>query len=692
MNRPVSAANEIAIVGYGALLPEADTAEEFWANLMASRCSIREIPDAVWPKQLYWSGDTSVPDKSASFFAGYVDQTAIQRAADDLGINFNKYNRLQIMALAAAEQALRSLPPGKVAPNRTAIYLGCMSVDADLSPRKFIADEWDSLKIHAIRHCGDEADTIMAALWKRIGRWAVDSERDRPYLITSAVLNLLQQRFDLQGESALVDAACASSLAAIDLAMHALRAGQADRVLTGGVDANLGPSSFVLFSQLGALAKTRCLPLDRRSEGLSQGEGAVCFVLERLSDALRLGHPIHGILKGCGVSSDGHSSSLFALTIDGQLRAYAQAYADLDPYRVDYLECHGTGTPVGDETEMQSLQRYFGNRRFPIGSVKALIGHTKATAGAVSLLKCLLCLKHRTIPPSSYFQQAVLGEGKGPYVNSRSVSLRRRGTPLTMATSSFGFGGINYHLVLQEPDKHRVVRQAVPARLEAAREIVVIGQAEQPTAGVRQAHALASLRIPQRSLDQIDAVQVAALLATLAAAKTCHIDFSRLDRRVISVISASTLGLDAAYSVSNRVLHFDLEPALSRWHGAAAKVMAHKQHLPPITEDSGPGSLNNVIAGRVANHFDLTGPSFNIDADLASFPAALHMAKLRLATQDGLVVLLAVDERYDSERFHVVRNSVTCWLFASLSFAKSYNLPIAAQLGHLAHAAYGGPA
>lgn len=114
--------------------------------------------------------------------------------------------------------------------------------------------------------------------------------------------------------------------------------------------------------------------------------------------------------------------------------------------------------------------------------------------------------------------------------------------------------------------------------------------------------------------------------------------------------------------------------------------MAHKAHHPPVTEDTGPGMLNNVIAGRVAHHFDLTGPSCNIDADLASFPAALRMAELWLSGQDGVIILLAVDQSYDAERMRVERAGVTCWLLASLAFAKAHNLPIEARLGRLVRA------
>jgi len=681
---------DVAVVGYGALLPDADGPDAFWHNLLTGHCAIREVSPEIWEKRLYFSADPRASDKSGSPFAGFLDEAAIGRAARALGVERDRHSRLQIMTLAAAEQAFAPLAPQRPAPGRAALYLGCMAVDDGVSRKKFFADEWESLRAHVASACPAAAHRILPVLRERLGGWAFDPERDRPSLFPSSVLPLLQQRFALDGEAALVDAACASSLAAIDLAMRALHGGRADLAVTGGIDASLGPGSFVLFSRLGALASERCLPLDRHSEGLSQGEGAVILILERLGDANRLGHAVHGILKGCGASSDGRSSSLFAPTTGGQLRAYRQAYGDLDPRTVDYVECHATGTTVGDETELRSVIRFFGDRRLPIGSVKAQVGHTKGAAGAVSLLKCLLSLKHRTLTPAPYFRDSILREPHGPFVNREPIRLRQRGGPLTFGISSFGFGGINYHLVLQEAPRARS-RRAIPRRVGpepdvSTREIVLIGRKHRKARDC-QTEMGSLLRIPNRSLDQIDAVQLTALAATSDAARALRLDFGRLETGAVSVISASTLGLDRAYALSNRVLYGELEPPLVQFgEEIAAKVMAHKAHHPPVTEDTGPGMLNNVIAGRVAHHFDLTGPSCNIDADLASFPAALRTAELWLSTRDGLVILLAVDEAYDAERFRVERAGVTCWLLASLSFAKTHDLPIEALLGRLVRA------
>ena len=678
---------DIAVVGYGCLLPEAEGSEGFWQNLLAARCSIQELPEAMWDRALCFSAEPKAADNRASPRAGFVAEAALERAARRLGLARERFNRLQIMTLAAAEEAMASFRRPLSEAGRSALYLGCMEVDEDVSRRKFVADEWGSLRGHVTEFCGGQAPEILSVLWDDLSKWSPASERDRPRLFTSSILSLIQERFLLPGEAALVDAACASSLAAVDLALRALRTGHADLVVTGGIDANLGPGSFALFGRLGALAPERCLPLDRRSQGLSQGEGAVVIILERLADAERLGHPVHGILKGAGSSSDGSRSSLFAPTAEGQLRAMHRAYEGFDPATIDYVECHATGTSVGDQTELLSLARFFDDRNLPVGSVKALVGHTKGAAGAVSLLKCLLSLKYRTLPPSPYCRTPLFAGKAGPFVNRKLIELRKRGPPLAFGVSSFGFGGINYHLVLQERGREP---QSAPRRARANEipgGIVLVGKSQSPTAGSLN-EIVASMRIPRRSIEQIDAVQRAALTAAIAVFEALRLDPQRLDRSAVSVISASTLGLDLAYSVSNRVLHFALQRPLERFgRGAASKVMAHQEHHPPIGEDSAPGSLNNVIAGRVCNYFDFTGASFNIDADLASFPAALRMAELLLCDRDGLVVLLAVEEHYNPARFRIERPAVACWLLASVAYAKRYNLPIEARLAVLEHSA-----
>ena len=273
---------------------------------------------------------------------------------------------------------------------------------------------------------------------------------------------LLAGALGLGGGSYTLDAACASSLYAVKLACDELRSGRADAMLTGGVSRPDSLFTQVGFSQLKALSPSgRCSPFDRRADGLVVGEGAGLLVLKRLADALRDKDRILGLIRGIGLSND-LRGNLLAPDGEGQLRAMHASYAAAgwSPTDVDYIECHGAGTPVGDATELSSLRRLWeasdgSPGRCAIGSVKSMIGHLLTAAGAAAMIKTLLALHHGLLPPTIHFSEAPAGsplEG-GPFrVQTEPEPWTRRSndTPRRAAISAFGFGGINAHLLLEE--------------------------------------------------------------------------------------------------------------------------------------------------------------------------------------------------------------------------------------------------
>ncbi|RMF80238.1 MAG: type I polyketide synthase, partial [Planctomycetota bacterium] len=260
-----------------------------------------------------------------------------------------------------------------------------------------------------------------------------------------------------------IDAACASSLYAIKLACDALADGRVDAMLAGGVSRPECLYTQIGFSQLQALSRSGvCRPFDARADGLIVGEGAGVFLLKRLDDAERDGDEIHGVIRGIGLSND-QAGSLLAADSAGQLRALRAAYeqAGWSPCDVDLIECHGTGTPLGDAVELQSLatlRRQAGSPDMPpcvIGSVKSNIGHTLTAAGAAGLMKVLLAMRHRQLPPTAGFEQPA---STAP-LESASLRIlqqpqpwpqRDERTPRRAAISAFGFGGINAHLLVEE--------------------------------------------------------------------------------------------------------------------------------------------------------------------------------------------------------------------------------------------------
>ena len=273
---------------------------------------------------------------------------------------------------------------------------------------------------------------------------------------------IVAEAYGLGGVSYTLDAACASSLYALKLAVDELRSGRADAMLTGGVSRPDALYTQMGFSQLRALSpRGRAAPLDHRADGLIVGEGAGMFVLKRLDDAIRQDDRVYGIIAGIGLSNDVHGD-LMAPDSDGQLRAMRAAYeqAGWSPGDVDLMECHATGTPRGDAVEIASLRALWGDTGWSagqcaIGSIKANIGHALTAAGAAGLLKLLLALKHHTLPPTANFERAApqVGLEKSPFrVVSRPEhwSARESGRPRRAAISGFGFGGINAHVLIEE--------------------------------------------------------------------------------------------------------------------------------------------------------------------------------------------------------------------------------------------------
>ena len=280
--------------------------------------------------------------------------------------------------------------------------------------------------------------------------------------VTSLPAALLAQALGLGGGTMTLDAACASSLYAVKLACDELSSYRADAMLAGGISRPECLYTQVGFSQLRALSPSgRCAPFDETADGLVVGEGVGILVLKRLDDALRDQDTIHAVIKGIGLSND-MRGNLLAPDSEGQVRAMQSAYtaANWSPQDVDLIECHGTGTPVGDVVELQSLRNLWGDSGWstgqcPIGSIKSMIGHLLTGAGAASMIKTLLALKHKMLPPSLNFNRP---SDKSPLHNSPfrvqtepELWMRRdEHTPRRAAVSAFGFGGINSHLLFEE--------------------------------------------------------------------------------------------------------------------------------------------------------------------------------------------------------------------------------------------------
>ena len=670
---------DICIVGIGCVLPGADNPSDFWNNILNGNCLIREMPAERFNTRLYLSKDKKGEDKAYSNKAAFIENSKLKKICENSGLDFSKNHRLQIMAMEATRQALSCLRPDslKRVQKNTSLFLGCMEMEESFVLEKIFLNSEKSLREYIKRGRLKDGKRIFEAIKKHFNKGDEFNQLAKiASVLTTSVLNAIKKRFNIGGEGVLIDAACASSLAALDVATGALKSYKTDLAITGGMEGNLGVDTFVLFSKVGAMSAGICQPFDESADGLSQGEGAVIFAFQRMEDALRDKNKIYGVVRSTGGSSDGKSSSLFSPSLGGQILAYERAYYGIDKKSVDYIECHGTSTKIGDAMEIKSLNKFFDNGRIPIGSVKSLIGHTKSAAGAAGLLKCILMLENKVIPPSKYIKSSLAPRNGTVYLNNTPINILRKDRPLRFGISSFGFGNINYHLVLDEfRDSDKSIRSG--EKRIPREKISIIGNGFARPDKIDIKSPVARFKIPLQSIASIDRVQLLALTSVIDAFERSNIDINSLNKERVSVIAASSLGLDFALDFVERIRYFELKDALNFVDKKTLDyMMNYKNRFPVVTEDTGHGVLNNVIAGRICNAFDFKGKNFNVDSDLCSFPAALNIAVREIKRSGDIIILIFCDEKLNKIKTRVERKNISCLLLSSLSLAKKNNYPI----------------
>jgi len=680
---------DVCIIGYGCVLPDAPNPQKYWQNLIDAHSALGEVPTNRWNAAAHFHPHPEQPEKTYTKQACFVADNIINDIKLRLKEN-QQQSRLGLMTTDACAQALKGLDAREITSSKVDIILGCMAADESISHRALYRDCQNTLRLLAEQQPQGWQQTTKAIkeyLDTRLNAGLHADVSEQNTVVTSSVLHHIKKRFNLQGEATLIDAACASSLAAIDNAVARLQSGLCDIALSGGIEADLGASTFSLFCSVGALSKNHCYPFDKKAEGLVQGEGAVVFTLQRLGDALAQNKTIYGVIKGCGTASDGRNSSLFSPSVPGQLLAFQRAYSQAGNTAPDYIECHGTGTRIGDNTELTSLQRFFAKSEITIGSSKAYIGHTKGAAGAAGLLKCVLAMQHRQIPPSHYFEE-LPKPSQNIKVNREMQSLPGEDQLLRMAVSSFGFGNINYHLVLDEfsiKSSIRIASDATPAiSTTPPDDMVLVAEIDVSNIDVSCTEITAylaqeKLPIPPASLPQTDSQQLKAVIGTLKLLQKAGIHQRQLDKKTVSVIAASCLGLPKAWEFSARVGYDDLRHSLNHCSlQSQALVTKCQQQLTPITEDIGPGILNNIIAAKVSNTFDFNGSNYNIDADYMSLALALDAARQELNKHSSVVFILASKDNIDTDNngLSIKREGLVCLMLTKKSTALEKAYPI----------------
>jgi enediyne polyketide synthase len=462
----------VAIVGMACRYPDADSPEDLWCNVLAQRRAFRRLPAQRLRLDDYFSLDPEAPDHTYSTEAAVLDGWQFDRLRFKIaGSTFRSTDLAHWLALDVAAGALADAgyPDGEgLNRTRTGVIVG-NTLTGEFSRARLLRLRWPYVR------------RVVGAQLARAG-WDVDAQAsflrelevayklpfdpvDEDTLaggLSNTIAGRICNSFDFNGGGYTVDGACAASLLSVITACSALVAEDVDVAIAGGVDLSLDPFELVGFAKAGALARDEMRVYDARADGFWPGEGCGFVVVRRLADALADGQRVHAVVRGWGVSSDGRGG-ITRPELDGQLLAVRRAYhrAGLGIDSVHLFEGHGTGTRVGDTTELAALSQALDEARTrdaaAIGSIKANIGHTKAAAGIAGLIKAAMAVRERVIPPTTGCEE--------PHETLRKPGAALRivrepeewpaAAPPRAGVSAMGFGGINTHLVLETPDVSR---------------------------------------------------------------------------------------------------------------------------------------------------------------------------------------------------------------------------------------------
>ncbi|MFB8765266.1 type I polyketide synthase [Nocardiopsis alba] len=463
----------IAVVGIGLTYPDADSPNELWENVLAGRRAFRRLPDERMNLEDYWSEDPAAEDrfysKKAAVLRGFTFDRARYRIS---GSSFRSTDMTHWLALETMSRALEDagFPEGEGLPRRsTGVVIG-NSLTGEFSRANTLRLRWPYVRrtvASALLDHGwdeEEAEGFLAGL--ETSYKAPFPRIDEDTLaggLSNTIAGRVCNHFDLGGGGYTVDGACSSSLLSVATAAGALAEGDLDAALAGGVDLSIDPFEVIGFAKTGALATGEMKVYDKDSNGFWPGEGAGALVLMREEDAIAQGRRVHALITGWAVSSDGKGGitrpeeSGHRLALE---RAYARAGYGIET--IGYFEGHGTGTALGDATELAAISgaRVAADPSAPpaaLGSIKANFGHTKAAAGVAGLIKAVLAVRNGVIPPATGHHDP------HPLLEEETAALRvpdhplawPEGGPVRAGVSAMGFGGVNTHITVEAAAGHR---------------------------------------------------------------------------------------------------------------------------------------------------------------------------------------------------------------------------------------------
>jgi len=450
---------DIAVIGMSCFYPKARSLSEYWENILNRVDAVTEVPETHWDWRLYYDSDPRAKDKIVSKWGGFMEDIPFDPL--QYGItpaSVKAIEPLQLLLLEAVQHTIKDAGYAQRPFNRekTCAILGIGGGGGPLAVSYGFRCCLPLL--NTVPGVQIPTETILEAGGSAFPEWTEDSF---PGILSNVAVGRVANRFNFGGANLAIDAACASSLAAVYSCVRELEMGTSDVAIAMGADTVMTPYAYTAFSKTYALSQRgRCSPFDAAGDGIVLSEGIGAVMLKRLADAERDGDKVYAVIKGVGASSDGREKGLTAPNLAGQMRALRRAYqqANLSPSRVELIEAHGTGTVVGDHTEAQALIEVFNQsganpQSCAIGSVKSMIGHTKCAAGIGGMIKTALALHHKVLPPTLVEQPnpRIDFEESPLYLNSEARPwVHGAAHPRYAGVSAFGFGGTNYHIVMEE--------------------------------------------------------------------------------------------------------------------------------------------------------------------------------------------------------------------------------------------------
>ncbi len=458
----------IAIVGLGAIMPGALTKDEFWQNIQSGKYCITEVPKSYWDADLYYSPDHKAEDKLYSKIGGFIPATF---KFDSIRYRIppqiaKQMDPIQHLAIETTRMALEDSGYDKKEfdRNRCAVIIG--------NSMGGMKNDKSNLRLNRPVYYEILKNTpTYRALSPETGKKLIDEMEDgvrehfmpvtedsMPGELANVIAGRIANVFDLHGTNFTVDAACATSLAAVDQAVNGLREGNFDMAIVGGVDQMMAPASYIKFCKIGALSEHGSCPFDAKADGFVMAEGAGTVILKRLSDAVKDGDKVYAVIRAIGASSDGKGKGITAPNPKGQKIAVEKTFEQLDytPGDVGLIEAHGTSTRVGDAVELNALYEIFAPYAKPgtigLGSVKSQIGHAKAAAGIASLIKTTMAIYNKVLPPSVNFEtpNPTVDWATSPFRVITKAEPWNTDKVRRANVSAFGFGGTNFHVALEE--------------------------------------------------------------------------------------------------------------------------------------------------------------------------------------------------------------------------------------------------